>query len=222
MFSRLLSHKAAVGAVLVTSVVLAASLVGPAVGAPSPLSVAKKALRTAKKANKTAKKANKTARKANKTAKGANRRSKSAQSAATAAGTSATGANHTAGTALTKAGQALSLAQFASQHSGPGAIGFGNDPAVPNDGSSVSDDALCPGGYVPVGGGVLVLDSSFEPVTSGVSITQSSINMDGTGWTGAVQDVDNASDRILDVTVQCAKPTTITTNGRDRYHRHHR
>jgi hypothetical protein len=215
MFSRLLSHKAAVGAVLVTSVVLAASLVGPAMGAPSPLSVAKKALRTAKKANKTAKKANKTA-------KGANTRSKSAKSAATAAGTTATGATHTAGTALTKAGQALSLAQFASQHSGPAAIGFGNDPDVPNDGSSVSDDALCPGGYLPVGGGVLVLDSSFEPVTSGVSITQSSINMDGTGWSGAVQDVDNASDRILDVTVQCSKPAAITTNGRDRYHRHHR
>lgn len=219
MFSRLLSHKVGMGAVLVTSVVLAASLVGPAFGAPSPLSVAKKALKTAKKANKRAKSASKTAKSANKTAKSANARSKSAQSAATSAGSTATAASHTAGTALTRSGQALSLAQFASQHSGPAAIGFGSEPTVPNDGSSVSDDASCPDGYLPVGGGVAVLDSSFNPVTQGVVITQSSISFESNGWTGAVQDTDNSSDRILEVTVQCAIPTDIATNGRNRHHR---
>jgi hypothetical protein len=215
MFSRLLSHKVGMGAVLVTSIVLAASLVGPAFGAPSPLSVAKKALKTAKKANKTAKTANKRA-------KSASRRSKDAQSAATSAGSTATGANHTAGTALTKAGQALGIAQFASEHSGPGGIGFGNEPDVPADGSSVSDEAVCPGDLLPVGGGVSVLDSNFEPVTEGIAVTQSSINLDGNGWTGAVQDTDNSSGRILEVTVQCANPTEISTNGRDRQHRHYR
>lgn len=222
MFSRLLNHKAGAGLVLVMSVVLAASLVGPAFGAPSPLSIAKKALKTAKKANRTARSAKKMAKGATNTAKGANDRSKSAQSAANSAGSTATGASHTAGTALTKAGQALNLAQYASEHSGLGGFGFGSEPTVPNDGSSVSDDAQCPNGLVPVGGGVAVYDSNFEPVTSGVVIIQSSINLEFDGWTGAVQDTDNSSDRTLEVTVQCANPSEIDTRGRDRLHRRSR
>jgi hypothetical protein len=215
MFSRLLSHKAGILAVMVTSALLASSLVGPAFGAPSPLSIAKKALKTAKKANKTAKKANKRS----KTADG---RSKDALSKATSAASSASGAKGTANAALSKAGQALSTAQFAAQHSGPGGIGFGNGPTVPNDGSSVSDEAVCPVELLPVGGGVAVLDSNLDPVTSGVVVTQSSINSDGTGWTGAVQDTDNSSDRILEVTVQCANPASVVFSGRDRRHRGYR
>jgi hypothetical protein len=212
MFSRLISHKAGAGAVLVTSIVLAASLVGPAFGAPSPLSIAKKALKTAKKANKTAKSANKRSKSALSSANSANSAANSAHGAADSAGTKAS-------SALSKAGQALGVAQSAAAHSGPGGIGFGTEPTVPNDGTSISDEADCPAGYLAVGGGVAVLDSSFDPVTSGIAVTQSSLNDDGTGWVGAVQDTDNSSDRVLEVTVQCAKPSIIETNGRDRHHR---
>jgi hypothetical protein len=215
MFSKLPRHKAGILAVMVTSVLLATSLVGPAFGAPTPLSIAKKALKTAKKANKTAKKANKRS-------KTADRRSKNALSKAASAASTATGASNTAGTALARSGQALSAAQAAAGHAGPAGIGFGELPDVPNDGSSVSDDAVCPSGFLPVGGGVAVLDSNLDPVTSGIVVTQSSFNLDGTGWTAAVQDTDNSSDRVLEVTVQCAKPRSITTNGEDRVRRRSR
>jgi hypothetical protein len=51
MISKLVRSKPAVGAVLIAVVLLVASFAGPAFGAPSPLSIAKKALKTAKKAN---------------------------------------------------------------------------------------------------------------------------------------------------------------------------
>jgi len=202
VFSRLLKHKAGMGAVLVTSMLLVGSLVGPAFGAPSPLSVAKKALKTAKKANKTAKKASK--------------RSKSALSSANSAGITAAGANKTAGAASTKAGQALSTAQSAARHSGPAAIGVSDGAAVPNDNSSVEDEAFCPDGFVPVGGGVSVFDSNGDPVTSGIAMTESAIDVLGLGWYGGVQDTDNASGRTLEVTVQCGKPSSIVGNSNVR------
>ncbi|MFL5868084.1 MAG: hypothetical protein ACJ766_13380, partial [Thermoleophilaceae bacterium] len=210
MFSRLISHKAAAGAVLVTSIVLAASLVGPAFGAPSPLSVAKKALKTAKKANKTAKKANKTAKSANKRSKSALSSANSANSAANSAHGAADSAGTKASSALSKAGQALGVAQSAAAHSGPGGIGFGTEPTVPNDGTSISDEAVCPTGFLPVGGGVDVYDPNVDAfVTEGIAVTQSSINSTLDGWVGAVQDTDNSSDRVLEVSVQCAKPSSV-------------
>jgi hypothetical protein len=205
MFSRMLKHRAGMGAVLVTSILLLGSLVGPAFGAPSPLKVAKKALKTAKKANKTAKSANKRSKKALS-------RAKSADTAAKSANTAAGSAGSTAGSALSKAGQALSLAQSAATHSGPGGFGISDGLPVPTDGSSVEDHADCPTGFVAVGGGVDVYsDVDGSAVTEGVTITESAVDFSsgGAGWVGAVQDVDHASERIMEVTVQCAKPSSI-------------
>jgi hypothetical protein len=202
MFSRLLKHKAGMGAVLVTSLLLVGSLVAPALGAPSPLSVAKKALKTAKKANRTAKKANSRSKRALS-------RANSANGAAKSAGATAAGASTAAGAASTKAGQALGIAQSAAGHSGPAAIAVSDAAPVPSDNTSVETEAFCPDGFVPIGGGVSVLDSSDEVVTTGIAMTESAIDVFGLGWYGAVQDTDNASGRTMQVTVQCSKPSSI-------------
>jgi trimeric autotransporter adhesin len=216
MFSRLLKHRAAMGATLVVSILLATSLVGPAFGAPSPLSVAKKALKTAKKANKTAKKANKTAKSANNRSKAAVSTANSANGTARSASSAAAGANATANTALTKSGQALNAANAAAGNSGPAAIRFSSGVSVPNDGSSVEDQVSCPQGFVPVAGGVAVYDVNGDIVTSGIAVTESAIDIDGLGWFGAVQDTDNSSDRVMEVTVQCAKPSSVSASSNAR------
>ena len=208
MLSTLKGHTPAIGAVLVASLLLGASLVGPAVGAPSPLSVAKKALKTAKKANKTATSANKRS----KTALSA---ASSAKTTASSASAAAGGASRAASSASTKADRALSTANAAAATSGPGAIGFGSYPDVPTDGTPVEDVATCPAGFLPVGGGVRVFDSD-GPVTSGIAITESGIDLDALGWRAAVQDTDNSSDRVMEVTVQCAKPSALSFKNKAR------
>jgi hypothetical protein len=64
LFSWLKCHRGAGIALIACSLLIVGSLVAPAFGAPSALSIAKRALRTSKKANKTSSKALRTARKA--------------------------------------------------------------------------------------------------------------------------------------------------------------
>lgn len=194
-------HPAALGAILVASLLLVASLVGPAFGTPSPLSVATKALKIAKKANKTANSASKRSASALSIANDAN-------SAARSAGTGAATANTTANSALTKANQAQSTADAAAGHSGPGAVRFSDGLPVPTNGSAVEDEAVCPAGFLPISGGVSVVNANTgDPVLTGFAITESTIATDG--WFGAVQDTNGAADRVMVVNVECGKPSSV-------------
>jgi hypothetical protein len=190
MFNRLTKSRATVGALLVASAFFTASLVAPAMGAPGPLTLAKRALKTAKKASKTAKSASKTA-------KAADKRSKSASSIAASA--------------TTVANSALGKANGPGKDSGPGALRVSAPVTVPDDGSAVEQFASCPNGYLAAGGGVSVFDGNTDdPVLEGIAVTESTST--GAGWVAAVQDGSGAStvtDREMEVIVDCAKPTTV-------------
>lgn len=190
MFNRLTRSRATVGALLVASALFTASLVAPAMGAPGPLTLAKRALKTAKKANKTAKSASKTA-------KAADKRSKSASSIATSA--------------TSVANSALGKANAPGQDSGPGALRISDLVTVPDDGSAVEQFVSCPNNYLAAGGGVSVFDNDTgDPVLEGIAVTESTTT--GAGWVAAVQDGSCAStvtDREMEVIVNCAKPTTL-------------
>lgn len=191
MFNRLTRSRATVGALLVASALFTATLVAPAMGAPGPLTLAKRALTTAKKANKTAKSASKTA-------KAADKRSKSASSIAASA--------------TTVANSALGKANGPGQDSGPAALRVSDLVTVPDDGTAVEQFASCPNGYLAAGGGVSVFDNdSGDPVLEGIAVTESTST--GAGWVAAVQDGSGAStvtNRELEVIVNCAKPTTVS------------
>jgi hypothetical protein len=146
MFSRFAKNRATIGALLVASALLSASLVAPAFGAPGPLTLAKRALKTAKKANKTA--------------KAADKRSKSASSIANSALSKANAPNQDAGpTAIRESGGILvpddgsSVEDFVECPSGMLAAGggvavFDDDTGDPvPDGLSVTESTTTGGGW---------------------------------------------------------------------------
>jgi hypothetical protein len=190
MFNRFAKSRATIGALLVASALLSASLVAPAFGAPGPLTLAKRALKTAKKASKTAKSASKTA-------KAADKRSRSASSIATSA--------------TSVANSALAKANGPGHDAGPTAFRVSDDVLVPDDGSAVENGVDCPAGMLASGGGIVVFDDDTgETVPDGLSITESTST--GSGWYGAVQDGSGANthgDRFMVVTVSCAKPASV-------------
>jgi hypothetical protein len=207
MFNRFAKSRATIGALLVASALFSASLVAPAIGATSPLTLVKRALKTAKKANKTANSANRTATKATKTADSANRTAKSASDTAKSASSSATSARSVANSAL-------ATAVGPGKDAGPGGFDVSQSVPVPDDGSAVHADATCPDGFTAAGGGVDVFDGdTLDLVNEGIAITEDSTTING--WGGSVQDQPGASsvaDREMEVSVECAKITDLVTN----------
>ena len=155
MFSWLRRHRGTGIALLACFVVLVGSLVAPAFGAPSALSLAKKALKTSKNANKRSKKA---LRRANKALREAGK-------------PGATGPRGPAG--------APGRNGF-----GELVYGVDSAAAVANGGGGTSGDfvlAQCPRGTFPTGGAAGADNSSTgDPVSAGDVITQQGVAVDDT------------------------------------------
>src|SRR3954447_6502549 len=171
-------HRGVTVALLACSVLLVGSLAAPAFGAPSALSIAKRALKTSKRALKTSKKANKRSKRAVRKANQALKEAGQPGPRGPAGATGLTGARGPGGFGVLR-------------------YGFDGVEAVPN---TTTDSLLaeCPPGTFPTGGDAGANDSASGADKPAV-ILQQAIAFDENGPFGYYADYDNETGADVDV-----------------------